>query len=587
MSHKGNWSWIDTELRRLGISRTKLAHLLGVSTPAVSKWIQGKQNPGFEHLAQLAALFTGGDLNRLYHRAGFNWSEALQHLDAQAAGTGVPPPSDFGDPDTFITLRLPADALHARDASTTLLTEASVLASNALLKQANRFAEMREQATHLIARLNGSRSPLTAQMWYALADAEMMLGNYAQALDAADMARRLARGPAGSTLVADAYVISAEAWRIMGNWAETRSHCNEARRLYLKAGLTHNEGQMWIDWNLGRTATSEGNYDEALEHFDRMISLVGQLGHASGAFMQRYGVAMLADLKGDLRGALQQYMPVQRDARRDGNAYWDAMAAWKIADVLRRQGEVARAASMAQQAMRTYESLDNEDMIASVTFTWGYCQIHLGRAEQARAQFARLARQLAHNIDQSTVRMARLGEGLALLARLAAQDAQDPQNFETLVPMIETDPPLCRLSLRFELLESLFTAEILRLNGRTAAAHDRYAAIARCAAKHDHQLEHAHALLGMAEAKRLLGQPDREMLYQALAIYDRIGAAWGQVHARIAQALIEPNAAAQQLQEAKRIAEASSFHADVALIERLRLSAPATTAHRLHALTFA
>lgn len=338
---------------------------------------------------------------------------------------------------------------------------------------------------------------------------------------------------------------------------------------------------MWIDWNLGRVATSEGKYDEALEHFDRMAALARRLGHSSGALLQSYGVAMLADLRGDLNKALDQYTPMQRDARRDDNSYWDAMVLWKMADVLRRKGDVMRAASMAQQDMRAYQALDNDDMIASVTFTLGYCQIHLGRAEQARPTFASVAARFVRSVDQTTVRMARIGERFALLARIAAQD--DPR-FDELLPLIAPDATLPRLSLKFELLESLFIAEALRLNAQAAAVHDRYAAVARRAAKHDHQLEHAHALLGLAEAKWLLGQPDRETLKQALAIYERIGAAWGRVHARIAQALIEPNGAAQQLQEAKRIAQSCSFHADVALIERLLLGA---TDGELHALTFA
>lgn len=217
MSSKGDWSWIDGELRERGMSRTKLAHLLGITTPAVSKWVKNDQDPRFEHLAQLAALFTSGDLNRLYHRAGFNWTEALQQLDAQTRGMGIQPAHGLHSPDDLVTLQLPAEGLGATDPTTTLLTEESVLASNALLKQANRFVEMREQTIRLIARLNSSRLPLTAQMWYALADAELMLGNYTQSLDAADAARRLARGRAGTVIVADAYVISAEAWRIMGN----------------------------------------------------------------------------------------------------------------------------------------------------------------------------------------------------------------------------------------------------------------------------------------------------------------------------------------------------------------------------------
>jgi tetratricopeptide (TPR) repeat protein len=370
----------------------------------------------------------------------------------------------------------------------------------------------------------------------------------------------------------------------MGHWAETRSHCNEARRLYIKTGLPHVEGQMWIDWNLGRVATSEGNYDEALEHFDRMAAAAQRLGHGSGALTQRYGVAMLADLRGDLNKALDQYAPIQRNARRDGNAYWDAMILWKTADVLCRKGDVLRAASMAQQAMRTYEALDNGDMIASVAFTLGYCQIHLGRAEQARATFAGVAARFARSLDMTTVRMARIGERFALLARIGAQEAP---HFDELLPLIAPDPTLPRLSLRFELLEALFAAEVLRLNGRETTAHDHYAAIARRAAEHDHQLEQAHALLGMAESKRLLSQPDRETLNQALEIYERIGAAWGRVHARIAQALIEPNEAAQQLQEAKRIAQACSFHADAAFIERLQLGTSVTPTQLLHTLTFA
>ncbi|WP_169239930.1 helix-turn-helix domain-containing protein [Candidatus Roseilinea sp. NK_OTU-006] len=585
MGSTADWSWINEELRQRGMSRTKLAHLLGVSTPAVSKWIKGEQNPNYEHLPLLAALFAGGDLNRLYHRAGFRWGEMLQHLDAQARGTGIRPAATSHGQDDLVTLHFPSEALQAQDAVTATLTAESVLASNALLRQANRFAEMRDQSKRLIARLTGSRSPLTDQMWYALADAELMLGNYYDSLDAADAARRLARGAVSDVLVADAYGISAEAWRIMGNWAQARSHCNEARRLYLKAGLPHAEGQMWIDWNLGRVATSEGNYDEALEHFDRMAAMAQRLGHGGGALLQRYGVAMLADLQGKLSDTLDQYAPMQRDVHRDGNAYWDAMALWKMADVLRRQGDVVRAVSMAQQAIHIYEALDNADLVASVTFTLGYCQIHLGKAEPAREAFASVTVRSTHGVDQSTVRMARIGERFALLARTAAQD--NPC-FDELLPLITpdaTDATLPRLNLRFELLEALFVAEAMRLNNRAAMAHDHYATIARRAAKHDHPLEHAHALLGLAEAKRMLGQPDRETPLRALAIYEGIGAAWGQVHACIAQALIEPCAASRQLQEAKRIAQACAFRDDLALIERLQTGARRTEEH--HALTFA
>lgn len=578
MGSTGDWSWIDDELRRLGMSRTKLAHLLGVSTPAVSSWIKRRQNPSFEHLAQLAALFTGGDINRLYHRAGYKWGEALEDLAAQAAGMGVQLAPDSRDAEDLVALTLPAGSLHARDPITSLLAEESILAANALLRQANRFAELRAQATRLIARLNGGRSPLTGQMWYALADAELMLGNYTNALDAADMARRMAQGRNGAALVADSYTLSGEAWRVMGNWSEARSHCNEGSRLYLSAGLGRGEGQMWIDWNLGRIATSEGRYEEALEHFDRMAMLARELAHRSGATLQRYGVAMLADLQGDLGHALRQYSPMRRDARRDGDVYWDAMALWKLADVMRRQGELARAASMAGEAMRVYEAMNNSDMVASVAFTLAYCHIHLGQAEQARVQFVNLGAQFAQSIDKTTVRMARIGERYAKLALLAAKD---DRCFDALLPLIEPDPALPRLSLRYELLEALFAAEGLRLNARAAAACDRYAAIEKQAAQHQHGLERAHALLGMSESARVLGRRDHELARQALAEYERIGAAWGRVHARVTLALLTPDQATPHLREAGRIARAPGMQDELRLIDQLLQRRPAPVPHAL------
>jgi hypothetical protein len=68
---------------------------------------------------------------------------------------------------------------------------------------------------------------------------------------------------------------------------------------------------------------------------------------------------------------------------------------------------------------------------------------------------------------------------------------------------------------------------------------------------------------------------------QATAIYDRIGVAWGRVHARIAQWLIEPNAASHQLQQARQIAQASSFAADVELIDKLHCDAQPNVMHPL------
>jgi tetratricopeptide (TPR) repeat protein len=294
--------------------------------------------------------------------------------------------------------------------------------------------------------------------------------------------------------------------------------------------------------------------------------------------MQRYGVAMLADLQGDLGNAIRQYAPMRRDAQRDGNAYWDAMSLWKIADVLRRQGELARAASMAKEAMRAYEALSNSDMAASVAFTIGYCHIHMGQAEDARARFAGLAARFAHGIDKTTVRMARIGERFAMLALLAAQD--DPC-FDALLPLIEPDPGLPGLSLRYELLDALFVAEALRLNGRAMAACDRYAAIERRAVQYDHRLERAHAVLGMAESARGLGRCDHELARQALADYERIGAAWGRVHACITLALLAPDQAMPHLREASRIALTAGMQDELRLIDRLMQGQRTSVPHPL------
>jgi hypothetical protein len=197
--------------------------------------------------------------------------------------------------------------------------------------------------------------------------------------------------------------------------------------------------------------------------------------------------------------------------------------------------------------------------------------LHTGESDKAQSAYEEAARQFAQDGDEPMLRMAQTG---VRLARLAREGANPVPNFrQMLIKQTRPAEPYRGSNLHFETHEALVTAEEQRLAGYAAEAHGRFDEIAQRSVAGGHQLECAHALLGLAEAKRSLGHADPSACQEALKAYRRLQAPWGQIHALIALALCATNdssAAGNSLQEASALAQKHSLKIEGTLIASLR-----------------
>ena len=134
--------------------------------------------------------------------------------------------------------------------------------------------------------------------------------------------------------------------------------------------------------------------------------------------------------------------------------------------------------------------------------------------------------------------------------------------------------------------QTLLHAEAFRLSGQIEEAHRRFQTLAQQCVTSGHQIEAAHAWLGVAESQRLMGQTSRSAAQTALALYEKTQVAWGQVHAHLSLALFEAGdsgLAAQHIQSAYLLAKRSGLKFELEFIQSLR---EATSQQRKHVLLF-
>ncbi|NJM41220.1 MAG: helix-turn-helix transcriptional regulator [Anaerolineae bacterium] len=518
----GNWAWIQTALERRSLSVSSLAHVLGVVPQAVRKWLKGASDPSAEHLIKLANIFTGGDLNELAARAGMNRVDELLNLNAQLRAFASPVQAPLIDQPAFI------DG-----------TAHTVIESNRLLIEAYRYREAKLQSQRMIAHLLGHPpSLLTARMWCDLARAENMLGNYAQAIEAATEAQTADRKRLTTVQLAETHGLIADILRAQGNLTESRARCDEAIRLYRHTGASpFDDNLIWVMFDLSRLADLEGRPSEALRYCEEVRERSKHKPYLDGLSLEVWQRARIHEMLGDLGQAHLLYLEARQRCRDIGYTLWEALSTWRIAEVLRKQGQLLAALDLAERTASTFAQMENHNQQATLWTVSAACWLHLGQIKRATNLYTRALAQAGVDDDVSLRQRATLG---LQLGALALESAKPQPNYAALLAQALAHwATLVVHSHNIGAYISLHLAELFRLSGNAAEAHNRYAALAHRCAESGHQLEQAHGLLGAAACKRPLGQDGRADAQNALTIYNRIGCGWGQVQARNAIALTE------------------------------------------------
>ena len=520
----GNWSWIQPALEKRGLSVSDLAQVLGISPQGVRKWLKGRGDPGSQHFVKLANVFTGGDLNELAARAGLNRVDELLNLDAQlrALASSIPP-TDQLDMPAFVN-------------GTAQIT---VIESNRLLFEAYRYREVKQQAQRILTYLLGQPpSMFTARMWCDLAYAENLLGNYTQAMEAAEEAQTADRKRLSTSQLAEMHWLIGDVMRSQGYLTEARARCDEAIHLYRRIGISpFDETLIWAFWSLSRLADLEGKPAEALMYCEEVRERSKLKPYLDGLAIETWQRARIYEMLGDLSQAHLLYLEARQRCRDINYTYWEATCAWRLAEVLRKQGQLLAALDLAERTANTFAQMENYNLVATLWAVSAACWLQRGETKRAISLYARALAQAEADDDVALQQRAQLG---LQLGALALESARPRPNYTPLLAQAQThwDNQLVR-SHNIAAYVSLHLAELFRLCGNAAEAHNRYAALAHRCAESGHQLEQAHGLLGVATSKFALGQPSRADAQAALMLYQKIGSAWGQAQARLVLAMTE------------------------------------------------
>lgn len=580
MRKTGNWAWIKTEADRSGRNILDVATAIGVSETAVNNWMRGEKVPSLDSFVQLASLFTHGSLDALAQKAHIS-IEHLVAMDAQLRASK----SVSAQPLPLLTLQVPLDLLFSDNPDIARVSAETVINSNRLLFHKRRYSEAMAQARAVLNHLVGQKSVLSAQMYCDLAYAEIMLGDYEAGTEMATVALEADHGRLPKPLQADIHLMLTETYRSMGELAQSRTQADQAQALYVEAGVDRlAEGPLWANWNLARLAGLEGKLYEAERRCDEVREMAQRSKHPDVIALEIWSRANTAEMRGQLNEAIAQYRQAKAHCHKIDYFYWEVCSDWRIAESLRKKGALDEAMHLATATAAAFAELGNSNLVATMELILAACHLQRGEWRKATQLYQKAVRQARQDGDLSMIYRTALGLALIQFAQMSKKSAPD---FRAWLPS-DDHVTLAARSENWSIraYQTLLHAEALRLCGRADEAHLRYQALAYSYAASGHQIEHAHALLGMAEAQRVLGQCDRANAQAALALYRKTDTAWGQIHALIALALAESGdsgLAASRLHEARQLAIHADFRPEVNYINSLEQS---TTPHRVHVLVF-
>jgi tetratricopeptide (TPR) repeat protein len=543
----GNWRWIQSAAREKHLSIDDVGKFVGVSKQSVYAWIKGKQDPKSSHLYPLAMLFTNGDVNVLLDRAGLNkidnWNkDRLKIRDLIKEKQSKPNP----------TLQIPQNSLlnepHAGEADILI---------NQVLNNHYRYAELKAKTKAYLDRVTKYHPRLTAKMLCFQAQAELMLGNYDGAISAAESVISVDGGTLSNELLAESYSMHADALRCKGEFAKSIEMSQQALEVWETVGNPNkHEWWAWTVWNLSRLATYEGNLNFAEAKLNEAEAMFKNSNNRDGISQCIWAKANLIEQQGEFRKAHQQYINARDMNHKTLNLYWVACSDWRRAETQRKMGRLNEASQHAIAAAELFKHLDNNNMDATVRLVIAACHTQRGDFDQAARIYKNCLYQARADDDVSMIQHSKFNIRVVEFGKHLRKRNPDFQAFKNDV----ADKPKqgAGMSWVLQTYQALFSAEVLRLNKCFEQAYMRYESIAKHCAASGHKLEHAHALLGMAECQRITGQVDRTNAQLALRLYRAIESIWGEMHAHLTLALLHPRdsgLADACLSDARKIAD--------------------------------
>jgi hypothetical protein len=208
-------------------------------------------------------------------------------------------------------------------------------------------------------------------------------------------------------------------------------------------------------------------------------------------------------------------------------------------------------------------------MVAKADCILAACHLQLGAFDKATELYNSSINVFTGSEDTPMERNILLGQGFLELIYESLKSTPDYR--KPLQGFLDIDVKRSHIQDPYLLVyNDLAYAESLRLAGFAEKALTRFHEVIKTSNKHGYRLEKAHALLGVAATKLLIGEADRQSCIAAKKLYQKVGSAWGQGQALIIHAMIENEMGevnSHLLQQAIMLARTNSLSSESQLIK--------------------
>ena len=190
------------------------------------------------------------------------------------------------------------------------------------------------------------------------------LGDFKRANSAAATAADRAQVRGAEVMIAEARCRQCIELPLLGRWDEARLACENARKLYSRAG--DRGGVASTTGYLAAVLANQGETQMAKQMYEEALAVDRAIGNEAGALWELNGLGSVLLTQDDLAGATKAYEKVLRISRKTGSRPDATDALDNIAFALLLRGDLSRARKMFDQALADYRAMSNNAGVGNV-----------------------------------------------------------------------------------------------------------------------------------------------------------------------------------------------------------------------------
>jgi tetratricopeptide (TPR) repeat protein len=184
----------------------------------------------------------------------------------------------------------------------------------------------------------------------------------------------------------DAAELLVRSTELLNRWGFVHYLDSQHRRLL---DVLDPKGTAVILHNFGYLLQSRGDYEQALGHYERALTIKEELGNRAGVAISLHNIGMIQQLRGNYEQALEYYKRALKILEELGNRTGVAGSLHQIGRIQQLRGDYEQALDYYERALKIVEELGDRARVATSLHNIGIIQQKRGDYEQALDYYER------------------------------------------------------------------------------------------------------------------------------------------------------------------------------------------------------